>query len=90
MPLRKIVELPNFKQDLEMFRQNYPEMDDIYEAAIEDLLDNPFDGKQSNTLSDLRSYLTHPVGDAPTFWIYYSYDLEHIYMHQIRKVDFLA
>ena len=71
-----------------MFRQNYPEMDYIYEASIEGLLDNPFDGKASNTLSDLRSYLTYPIGDTPTFWIYYSYDLDHIYMHSIRKVDF--
>jgi len=86
VPHREIVQDPRFTQDFEMYRQNYPEMDDIYRAMTLSLQDNPFEGKPLETFPDFRTYLTHPHGNVPVFHVLYSYDTEHIYLYAISTV----
>lgn len=88
MPLREIVQFPIFTQDLEMYRRNYPEMDTVYLAMTVSLIDNPFEGKPLEVFPDFRIYLTRPSDNTPAFYVMYSYDTEHIYLHAIRKVEF--
>lgn len=88
VPPREIVQFPIFTQDFEMYRQNYPEMDDIYHAIVLSLLDNPFEGKPLETFPDFRTHLTKLIGSAPAFNVMYSYDTEHIYLYAITTVKF--
>jgi hypothetical protein len=70
-----------------MYRQNYPQMDQIYRDAKAVLQDKPSEGWIISPGLDFRRYLTYATDDTPGFYIYYTYDNEHIYMHQIKKVD---
>jgi hypothetical protein len=63
--LREIVEAPNFKHDLDMYRQNYPDIDQIYREAKSALQDKPFEGETIE--ADFRRYLTYPTDDTPAF-----------------------
>ncbi len=89
MPLRDIVQDTRFTQDFDMYRQNYPEMDDIYAAMIEVLQERPATGVVAmETFRDFRIYLTDPVGDSPAFNVMYSFDVDNIYLHAITSVKF--
>jgi hypothetical protein len=86
--LREIVEAPNFKHDLDMYRHNYPEIDQIYDEAKLVLQENPAEGDSIEEGSGFRRYLTPATDDTPGFLIYYAYDIDYVYLHQIRKVEF--
>jgi hypothetical protein len=89
VPLRDIVQDPRFTHDFEMYRQNYPEIEDIYAAMIEVLQDRPAAGVVAMEIfRDFRIYLTDPVGDSPAFNVMYSYDVNNIYLHAITTVKF--
>ena len=87
MSLREVVEAPNFKNDLDMYRRNYPEIDTIYDETKSIRRDRPYDGESIEAGSGFWHYLTFATDDTPGFWIYYSYDIDHIYISQIRKVE---
>ena len=88
MSLREIVEAPNVKDDLGMYRRNYPEIDQIYDEAKLVLQDNPFEGDSIEEGSGFRRYLTPATDNTPGFLIYYAYDIDHVYLHRIKKVVF--
>ena len=92
MPLRDFVESTNFKHDFEMYWQNYPDLDQVYDAIKERLLDKPSMGTPLKMPPDFRVYSTEPIadidGETQSFYFVYTYDLDHIYMHSIGKVDF--
>jgi hypothetical protein len=71
-----------------MYRRNYPEIEQIYREAKAVLQDRPAEGESIEEGSGFRRYLTYATGDTPGFLIYYAYDIDHIYMHQIRKIEF--
>jgi hypothetical protein len=92
MPLRDIIESTAFKLDLEMYQRNYPDLEQVYEAIKEILLDKPSIGTPLKIPRDFRVYTTEPVADidgvTQGFYVVYRYDLNHIYMEEIGKVDF--
>lgn len=82
---REIVQDSIFTQDFEMYRQNYPEMDNVYALAVRDLQEQPSIGiVMSETFWDFRVYLTQPRDTVPAFNILYRFDTERIYFYSIK------
>lgn len=85
---RDVVQLPKFAQYFEMYRRNYPEMDEVYRDSVAVLLDKPSTGNLIGIASDLRLYMTLPTDQTPAFWITYDYDIDNLYLYAITKVSF--
>ena len=75
-----------------MYRRNYPDLEQAYKSIKKRLLDNPAIGVPLKSAPDFRLYTTEPIadeqGETQGFYVVYDYDLDHIYMHSVRKVNF--
>jgi hypothetical protein len=83
---RTVVEEPRFSQDLDGFRRIYEGMDDVYTAVAWALSRDPRLGEQLRVAPDFRVLTTTAAHDTPSFWILYTFDAEHVYLHSIEEV----
>lgn len=84
--LRTVVEEKNFAADLDGYRRVYSDIEEVYSNLSLLLAMNPRLGIPLVQAPDYHIYQTDPLGNAPSFWIMYTFDTERVYLHSIEPV----
>jgi hypothetical protein len=85
MPLRDVIEEKRFTQDLDAFRKLYSDMDDVHQIITWTVSRNPRVGEPLEVAPDFRLFMTNAIGKTPAFWVLYTFDDEHVYLHSLQE-----
>ncbi|HVU14773.1 MAG TPA: hypothetical protein VHD90_26035, partial [Phototrophicaceae bacterium] len=84
--LRGVIEEPRFTEDFDLFRQRYPDMDEIHRWITDQLGENPRLGEVLKQSPEYRTLVTLAVGKTPAFWVFYKFDERNVYLLSIEPV----
>jgi len=84
--LRDVVAESRFSQDLDNFREKYPQIDDVFMAVSWTLARDPRQGTPLPVAPDFYVFETTPIGNVPAFWILYNFDEQKVYLQSIEPV----
>lgn len=80
---RDIVEEPRYSEDLDHLRSLYSELDDVQEIISWTLSRDARIGQPLPYAPDFRVITTSPIGSTPSFWVLYTFDTNHVYLHSL-------
>jgi hypothetical protein len=78
MPIRTCRENALFSEKVEQYRERYPRIDDVVDAACWLLAREPRAGQQLPDDPEYFILQTVSVGSTPSFWILYHFDADYI------------